>query len=77
MSSLAPDTHFGALQQKANDCGRDATACDFDILPMSPRGWPSRKACFTTGGKRDGADVDRARIWDWNAPADGCLRRPP
>src|SRR6266568_9461903 len=25
MSTLAPDTHFGALQQKANDCGRDAT----------------------------------------------------
>jgi hypothetical protein len=40
MSALAPDTHFGALQQKANDCGRDATACDFDILPMPRRGWP-------------------------------------
>jgi hypothetical protein len=60
MSALPPDTHFGALQQKGSDCGRDATACDFDILPMSRRGWPSGEACSKTGGKRDGASADRA-----------------
>jgi hypothetical protein len=60
MSALAPDTHFGALQQKRNECGHDASACGFDILPMPRRGWPSGEACFTTGRKRDGASADRA-----------------
>ncbi len=31
MSARLLDAHFGALQQKGSDCGRDATACDFDI----------------------------------------------
>src|SRR5262249_58004080 len=39
---------FWRTATEGNDRRRDATACDFAILPMPRRGWPSGEACFTT-----------------------------
>src|SRR5262249_56797080 len=48
MSALPPDAHFGALKQKGTTADATPPQCDFDILPMPRRGWPSGEACFTT-----------------------------
>jgi hypothetical protein len=43
---------------------------------ISALGWPNHEASFTTNAKVPALAAEHEN-WDRNAPANGCLRRPP
>jgi len=59
MSGRHRAAHFGAMQHDHPLPAR-LPACGAVIAPMPGAGWPRSQACFTTGGKGDGATTPAA-----------------